>query len=125
MEKRKFSTQTLALIVLLAVRFLGNVVYVIYFLSTYGILSFILTTASKTSETIFLLSPFPIFYFIALWGIYRSKKWGYSIAVVMTIIDILFVRSGFLSSASSVGAAIVDLIILILAVMEYQKFFKK
>lgn len=107
MAKRKYSAVVIILLVLLFIRFVGNI---IPFVLSLDIGSLIVA----------------IIYAIALWGVYTVKKWGYLVTVGFSIIDIILVAiiGGTLSTAFNFGAIAVDLVILVLAVIEYQKLKK-
>lgn len=68
-----------------------------------------------------------LIYAVSFWGIYKKRGWGYLVALGFSIVDIAFVAlaGGLLAGAFSLGAVAVDLLILILAILEYQKLRKK
>jgi len=108
MGKRKYSDIVIVLLILLSVRFIGSIIS--FFPS--------LDTGSLIVAIIFI---------VAFLGVYAIKKWGYIVAVCSSIVDFSFtvILGTALYSALMLSAVVaVDLIILIFAIIEYQRFKK-
>lgn len=111
-DKRKFSLSAQFLIFLLAIRFIGQ----LYFLLL-GITSNLSTLSLLYLGIVILLI---VFYGVALVGVIKKTYWGIKFVIFIAIFDVIITGildliNGTLGNPSSVGAIIVDLILLVLA----------
>jgi hypothetical protein len=111
-NKKKFSISAIILIVLLALRFISQIFAV-----------FLLVNVNINSTIILIIGIFSLlilFYGIALVGVINKTHWGINFALAIAIMDIIFTGildliMGTLGNASSIGAIVFDLILILLA----------
>ena len=104
--KKKFDFTAILLLVILTIRCISQIIIVLFL------------SDSAVSAVIF--SIFSVVYFIALTGIFMRQKWGLILVMLVAAIDIAFALIN--GGAEGFGAGVVDLILLFLGYIEYERF---
>jgi len=106
---KKFSSSAIFLMILLAIRIIGEIYLVFIYSPLFGEFIGILLMGI-TFLTI-------IFYLVALVGVFKRTKWGLNFALAIAILDILLgIALGLIYgfAAGTFGGFIVDIIIILL-----------
>lgn len=109
---KKFEATTIALIVILSVRFLGQILWIISgFMSEMENIDLV--------STIIAGSLIATAYLISLLGVSLKRKWGSISAMVIAGIDLIFAL--LVGGFSGLGAGVVDIVLIFLAYREYKQ----
>ena len=102
---KKYNGFTIALIILLVIRLIGQGANAFWMLN----------------DPVFFAaySFFGLIYLICLIGVIAKKKWGSVLTVVIAVVDILF--SLTMGGAAALGAGIMDLLLMSLGYKEYKQ----
>ena len=105
-KQKKLSTISMILIVLVAIRIIGQIA---------GIFVSLEDIILASSYTFFTL-----YYIISLLGVISRKKWGPIMIIIISILDMVSVP--FVAEvAAMIGALVFDIVLLVVAIKQYKE----
>ena len=98
-SNKSISLTYLLVLILVGIRIFGQILGLVY-----GI----------TTALVFL-----VLYLVALYGVYCKRKWGFILVMIISLVDLGWAL--YMGGSFGIGAGIVDIILLVSALVEYQK----